>query len=255
MQLSAEGIDALVSADSVAVLTGAGVSAESGVPTFRDPDGLWQQFKPEELASMNAFLANPELVQRWYAERRNLLDEVSPNAGHLALADLERLVTEKGGSFHLTTQNVDGLHQAAGSNNVGEVHGSLRRSYCVDCKRKATTKEMKSFRSGTPARCSACDGLIRPDVVWFGEMLPAEVLQAGENVARNADVYLSVGTSAEVYPAAGLPLLARDAGAFVMEINPRKTALTPYASASIRGTSATVLPELVKTLSRRLEMS
>lgn len=251
MQFSSTLIKTFVSAQSVAVLTGAGVSAESGVPTFRDPDGLWQQFKPEELASMDAFLSNPERVQRWYAERRKLLDDVEPNDGHVALAELERLVTQQGGAFHLTTQNVDGLHIAAGSKNVGEIHGSLRRSYCVNCNRDATTEEMHAFQEGNPAHCPECGGLIRPDVVWFGEMLPEDVLRAGEDAARNADVYFSIGTSAEVYPAAGLPQLARDAGAFVIEINPRETALTPYASESIRETSATTLPELVKAMCRR----
>jgi NAD-dependent deacetylase len=208
----------------VGVLTGAGISAESGVPTFRDPDGLWQRFKPEELANVQAFLTNPTLVQGWYAHRRAVVEDVEPNAGHYALAELERYVTEKGGDFLLATQNVDGLHARAGSERIAEVHGSLTRTYCIDCETPATDENLAALAAGSeeapPVGCDACGGLLRPDVVWFGEMLPMDVFAAAERSAASADVYLSVGTSAVVYPAAGLPLLALQNGAYVAEINP-----------------------------------
>ena len=173
----------LAEASSVAVLTGAGISAESGVPTFRDPDGLWQQFRPEELANMGAFLANPTLVQGWYAHRRQVVEDVQPNPGHTALAELERLVGARGGSFHLATQNVDGLHQRAGSERVVELHGSLLRSYCAECERTASGEEIGAIARGEAARCPACGGLVRPDVVWFGEMLPEDALREAEHAA------------------------------------------------------------------------
>ena len=139
-------------ARSVGVLTGAGISAESGVPTFRDPGGLWQQFKPEELANVRAFLANPVLVQGWYAHRRAIVDEVEPNAGHYALAELEQLITARGGDFLLATQNVDGLHTRAGSERVAELHGSLTRTHCIDCQTPATEGDLAQLAAGVRGR-------------------------------------------------------------------------------------------------------
>ncbi len=229
-------------AQRVAVLTGAGISAESGVPTFRDPGGLWQQFKPEELANIEAFLANPTLVQGWYAHRRTVVEDVWPNAGHEALAALERWVTGRGGEFLLATQNVDGLHERAGSQRLVELHGSLRRSYCLDCQAEADA-------TGTdigPLTCEACGGLVRPDVVWFGEMLPEEAIARATQAAALADVYLSVGTSAVVYPAAGLPQIARQSGAYVAEINPEPSDIAWRLDEQVRGRAGDVLPELVE---------
>ena len=185
----------------VAVLTGAGISAESGVPTFRDPGGLWQRFRPEELANVEAFLANPTLVQGWYAHRRAVVEDVSPNAGHAALAALERWVVGRGGEFLLATQNVDGLHQRAGSERVVELHGSIVRSHCIDCGAPSDA----SAAAGGALTCERCGGLVRPDVVWFGETLPQDAIGEATQAAALADVYLSVGTSAVVYPAAGAP--------------------------------------------------
>ena len=225
----------------VAVLTGAGISAESGVPTFRDPDGLWQRFKPEELANVEAFLANPTLVQGWYAHRRQVVEEVRPNAGHEALAALERWVVGRGGEFLLATQNVDGLHEQAGSRRLVELHGSLRRSYCLDCHAEA---DATGLAEG-PLTCEACGGLVRPDVVWFGEMLPEEALAEATQAAALADVYLTVGTSAVVYPAAGLPQIARQSGAYVAEVNPEPSEIAWRLDEQVRGAAGAVLPDLV----------
>ena len=228
----------------VAVLTGAGVSAESGVPTFRDPEGIWERFRPEELANVEAFLANPELVQGWYAHRRAVVEDVAPNAGHRALAELEAWQTARGGDFLLATQNVDGLHVRAGSEAVVELHGSLLRSYCLACGAPAD----EAATADGPLTCRACGGLVRPDVVWFGEVLPEAALARAQEAAALADVYLSVGTSAVVYPAAGLPLLARQAGAYVAEVNPTPSDIAGRMSEQVRGTAGAVLPELVASL-------
>lgn len=229
----------------VAVLTGAGISAESGVPTFRDPDGLWQTFRPEELANVEAFLANPTLVQGWYAHRREVVETVVPNAGHRALAALERWVVGRGGEFLLATQNVDGLHERAGSERLVELHGSLRRSHCLDCAKPAPPPTGPAEDGGGVARCAACGGLVRPDVVWFGEMLPEEAIERATQAAALADVYLSVGTSAVVYPAAGLPQIARQGGAYVAEVNPTPSDIAWRLDEQVRGTAGAVLPELV----------
>jgi NAD-dependent deacetylase len=238
-------VERLVRARRVGVLTGAGISAESGVPTFRDPGGLWQRFRPEELANVEAFLKNPALVQGWYAHRRAVVEEAMPNPGHEALADLERLVTARGGAFLLATQNVDGLHRRAGSERVVELHGTLTRSYCIGCEREATEAELAAVEAGELARCPACGGLLRPDVVWFGEMLPEGAMEQAAEAAVRSDVFLSVGTSAVVYPAAGLPLLAKEGGAYVAEVNPERSDVAWQLDEHVRGKAGEVLPALV----------
>ena len=235
----------LASARRVAVLTGAGISAESGVPTFRDPGGLWQQFRPEELANVEAFLSNPELVQGWYRHRREVVERVQPNAGHRALAALERLVTERGGEFWLATQNVDGLHQRAGSARVVELHGSIVTSRCLDCDAPAPSPSAADV-----ARCEACGGLVRPDVVWFGEMLSEDAIGAATQAATLADVYLSIGTSAVVYPAAGLPQVALQSGAYVAEVNPTPSDIAWRLDEQIAGAAGEVLPAVVAAVER-----
>jgi NAD-dependent deacetylase len=238
-------VERLQSAERVAALTGAGISAESGVPTFRDPDGIWEQFSPQELANVNAFLENPDLVQRWYAHRRALYAEVEPNPGHEALAALDDLVPQ----FTLITQNVDGLHQRAGSTGVVELHGNITRSYCIDCEREATEADLDAAADeGKAARCPDCGGLIRPDVVWFGEMLPGDAIEAAQEAAVEADVFLSVGTSAVVFPAAGLPLAAKEHGAYVAEVNVEASAITSEVDELARGPAGEVLPKLVDAL-------
>ena len=237
---SQELVDRLAQAQHVAVLTGAGISAESGIPTFRDPGGLWQQFKPEELANIRAFLKNPTLVQGWYAHRRSVAEEKAPNAGHYALVALEALVPD----FLLITQNVDNLHQRAGSENIAELHGNITRSYCIDCEREATVADLQNASEGQ-AICPNCNGYFRPDVVWFGEMLPERAITRADAAARRADVFLSIGTSAVVHPAAGLPILAREFGAYVAEINVEPSAIAEYMNEVILGKAGEVLPELV----------
>lgn len=237
-------IDRLAQAQHVAVLTGAGISAESGIPTFRDPGGLWKQFKPEELANVRAFLRNPHLVQAWYTHRHAVAQEKSPNPGHEALAHLETLMAD----FLLITQNVDNLHQRAGSKNITELHGNITHSYCIDCGKTATEQEMTPIASGTAAQCSACNGYIRPDVVWFGEMLPEGAMAQANAAAQRAEVFLSIGTSAVVYPAAGIPLLAKDYGAYVAEINVEASAIAGYVDEVVLGKAGEVLPQLVEAV-------
>ena len=237
-------VDRLAQARHVAVLTGAGISAESGIPTFRDPGGLWQQFKPEELANVRAFLNNPHLVQAWYTHRHTVALEKTPNPGHRALAHLEELFDD----YLLITQNVDNLHQRAGSNKITELHGNITRSYCIDCGKTATEQEMEPIASGTAAQCSVCNGYIRPDVVWFGEMLPEGAMLKANAAAQRAEVFLSIGTSAVVYPAAGIPLLARDYGAYVAEINVEASAIAGYVDEVVLGKAGEVLPQLVEAV-------
>ncbi|MFO1414646.1 MAG: NAD-dependent deacylase [Burkholderiales bacterium] len=229
---------ALRDARFVAVLTGAGVSAESGVPTFRDAlTGLWARFDPRELATPSAFARNPQLVWEWYAMRRTMVGSVAPNAGHHALADLERRVP----GFLLATQNVDGLHQRAGSRQVVELHGNITRVKCSACAAPAAGWD----EGAAPPRCAHCGAFLRPDVVWFEEALPADALAAAEDAAARCDVLLVAGTSAEVYPAAALPDHARRHGARVVEINPSDTPLSALAHDTLRGPSGVVLPALV----------
>ncbi len=234
-----ELITGLRAARRVAVLTGAGISAESGVPTFREAQtGLWARYNPEELATPEAFRRNPRLVWEWYAWRKERVRQAEPNPGHLALADMERRIAE----FTLITQNVDGLHRRAGSQQVLELHGNLFRVKCFDEDRIV---ENWPDSEEIPPRCPRCGALLRPDVVWFGEILPASVLRAAEQAAANAEVFFSIGTSALVYPAADLPFTALAAGVMVVEINPQPTPLSPHVTYSLHGPAGAVLPKLV----------
>jgi NAD-dependent deacetylase len=235
-------LKSLLSKDTrVAVLTGAGISAESGVPTFRGEEGLWRKFRPEELATFDAFMANPELVWEWYQYRRKIIQEIKPNPGHHALVDFQKHFV----TFDLITQNVDGLHHQAGSENVVELHGNIRRNKCIRCGRKYATLE--GALPGNPPGCS-CGGRIRPDVVWFGEMLPQEALDFAFRVSSQCRLFFSVGTSAVVHPAASLPLMAKKNGAYLVEVNTTPTEITPWVDESICGKSGEILPELVKFL-------
>lgn len=231
--------EALRHARRVAVLTGAGISAESGVPTFRDAQtGLWAAFKPETLATPEAFGRDPQLVWEWYTWRRHLVTLARPNPGHLALVEIEERVP----AFTLITQNIDGLHQRAGSRNVVELHGNLTRARCLD-----EGTELESWPEGeTPPRCPRCGGLLRPDVVWFGEMLPEEALAKAWQAAEECDLFFSAGTSAVVEPAASLPYAALRNGARVVEINPTTTPLSAYATWRLEGPAGEVLPALVR---------
>lgn len=223
-------------------LTGAGVSQESGLRTFRDAQaGLWAQYKPEELASPEAFARDPKLIWDWYAWRREAVKAVRPNAGHYALVEIEKRVPQ----FILITQNVDGLHRMAGNRNVLELHGNIRRVRCAECYMFAETWDDDT---GLVPRCESCGGLLRPDVVWFGESLPRDQLEAAVEAARTCEVFFSIGTSGLVQPAASLAHAARNRGAVVVEINTESTPLTPKANYFFKGKSGEILPELVETV-------
>jgi NAD-dependent deacetylase len=218
------------------VLTGAGTSAESGVPTFRGHGGLWRNFRPEELATPEAFRRDPALVWEWYDWRRGLVGSCTPNAAHATLAEMEATLP----GFSLITQNVDGLHQAAGSHNVLELHGNIWRMRCTGCGKAIEDRHVSLPE--IPPRCSACGALLRPDVVWFGESLPPEVLEAAWTAAAHCRLMLVVGTSAIVQPAASLPLVALRNRARVVEVNPAETPLSPHAHEVLRGPAAEMLP-------------
>lgn len=233
-------VEVLREARSVTVLTGSGVSAESGVPTFREAQtGLWARFDPEELATPEAFARDPSVVWEWYEWRRELVNKAAPNPGHEALAELERHMPQ----FVLITQNVDGLHRRAGSQNVVELHGNIRRS---KCSREGDIIEPREDDMDTPPSCPRCGAMLRPDVVWFGEMLPAWALQEAYTAARNCDLFFSIGTSGVVQPAASLAFEALRSGAVVAEVNPGETPLTRHADYALRGLSGEVLPAFVK---------
>ena len=231
----------LKDARCVTVLTGAGVSAESGIPTFRGSQGLWKQFRAEELATPEAFARDPKLVWEWYDWRRRLIAEAKPNAGHHALAAIEARVSK----FTLITQNVDDLHERAGSRNVLHVHGSIWTVRCTECGFEQVDKRVPLPEIPPLHRCDTPPGLLRPGVVWFGESLPQNVWAAAENAARETDVFLVIGTSAIVYPAAGLARVAKGSGARVIEINAAETPLTTLADESLQGASGEVLPTLI----------
>jgi NAD-dependent deacetylase len=235
-------VDRLKQARRFVVLTGAGVSAESGVPTFRDAQtGHWARFRPEDLATPDAFRRDPRLVWEWYAMRRAKLADVQPNPAHLALAEMERRVAE----FLLVTQNVDGLHQRAGSRGICELHGNITRTKCFDENRLV---EKWSETGEVPPRCPRCGGYLRPDVVWFTESLPVVAFERSLAASQACDVFLSVGTSTVVYPAASLPYEALQRKALVVEINPQPTPLTEHATFALPGAAGAVLPALVNAV-------
>ena len=225
-------------ARSVAVLTGAGVSAESGVPTFRDANGLWNQYRVQDLATPSAFARDPKLVWDWYNWRRSVLAEVKPNPGHYALAELEKRIP----AFTLITQNVDGLHELAGSQNVLRLHGSVWSVRCLACGKETLDKRIPMPE--IPPHCE-CGGLLRPAVVWFGEPLPPKIWETAEAAARASDLFLVIGTSAVVYPAAGLAQLAKSSGARVVEINVAETPHTNEIDQFLQGPSGELLPQLI----------
>ena len=225
-------------AERVAVLTGAGISAESGVPVFRGDAGLWRQFRPEQLATPDAFNRQPELVWDWYLWRRACIAAVQPNAGHLAIA---RWQQQRAG-VALVTQNVDGLHARAGSAAALELHGNLWRLRCTaGCGFTALDEATDAPR--TVLRC-ACGSWLRPDVVWFGETLDAAAIETAIGIVADADLLMVIGTSAVVYPVAALPQIAREGGARVVEVNVEETPLTGQADAVLRGLAGDVLPAL-----------
>jgi NAD-dependent deacetylase len=228
-------ISALRGSTRTVVLTGSGISAESGVPTFREAQtGLWARFDPQELVTPEAFERNPGLVWDWYAWRRKLVAEARPNPGHLAISGMQELFPD----LTLVTQNVDGLHQRAGSREVIELHGNIRRTKC----------SLEGIEVGeyddteSPPVCPSCGTALRPGVVWFGEMLPPVALESASEASRGSDVFLSIGTSSLVYPAAALPFAALENGATLVEVNPGETPLTSRVDYVLRGPAGDVLP-------------
>lgn len=246
-RLSESLLEAVRSTSQIVALTGAGISAESGIPTFREAQqGLWAQYDPQELATPEAFQDHPRRVLGWYRWRRDLIRRAQPNPGHQALAVLERKIQARGGQFTLITQNVDSLHQRAGNQQVIELHGNIFRSRCADCHQVHPAEFPRQDQSGDLPRCPSCNGTIRPDVVWFGEGLPQSALQ--EAIARTSSctLFLSIGTSTVVQPAASLPFMAHDRGALTVEINPHNTPFSPTADLILQEQAGQLLPRLLE---------
>jgi len=234
-------------ARKIVVLTGAGISAESGVPTFRGEDGLWRRYRAEELATPHAFEADPKLVWEWYDWRRGIINKAQPNAGHLAIAEMEQLFPH----FSLITQNVDGLHRRAGNSKVIEIHGNLWQVRCVSgCLKEGRVRE--DFRCPLPVIPPLCDcgALLRPHVVWFGESLDQGDLTQAYSLIEACDILLVVGTSAVVQPVASFPLMAKQAGAMVIEVNMDPTPLSSSADAAFHGKAGEILPALLQEINR-----
>ena len=233
-------IQILHSAKFVTALTGAGVSKESGIPTFREAQtGLWSRYDPMELATPLAFKKDPKLVWKWYQWRRELISNAEPNPGHYALTELELRVPK----FTLITQNIDGFHKQAGSKNIIELHGNINRNKCFD---EGIVVDSWKDNDSIPPHCPNCGGLIRPDVVWFGENLPSKVINDAIHAAQTSEVFFSIGTSALVHPAASLPIYAMNGGAIVVEINPDETPISQKVHYAIREPSGKVLPHLIQ---------
>jgi NAD-dependent deacetylase len=235
-------VEAVRDARSVVVLTGAGISAESGVPTFRGEGGLWRQYRAEELATPQAFRRDPGLVWEWYDWRRQLIRDCGPNAAHRTLTEMEAQFDD----FVLVTQNVDGLHRLAGSRNVVELHGDIWRMRCTrGC--RTGWEDRTSPLPQVPARCPSCGALARPDVVWFAESLPPDAIDAAWAAAQRCQLMLVIGTSAVVQPAASLPVLALQNAAYVVEINPEPTPVSDLVDEAIREPAAEALPRWWRT--------
>ncbi len=223
------------------VLTGAGVSSDSGIPTFREPGGVWSRFRPEDLASPEAFYRDPKLVWDWYRARAENVKEAQPNPGHIAIAEMERIFRD----FHLVTQNVDGLHQRAGSRRVIELHGNLQRARCTKCWLVFPLDQAKIGQDEMP-HCPSCEALARPDIVWFGEPLPSDALEQAFDLSAMSQVFFSVGTSGLVQPAASLPYIAKRSGALLVEVNPNETPLSCDCDFVFRMSASAAIPAIVE---------
>jgi len=237
----------MAAAHHACVLTGAGVSAESGIPTFRGAGGFWKdEQEVQKLATLQGFLEDPKRVWEWYDMRRTQAKSVEPNPGHYAVAEWERQMLARGGDFAVITQNIDGLHAAAGSQNIIELHGSIWLARCL----KGCTKELTRLPDPPlpeyPPKCEKCGGMLRPHIVWFGEQLDPFVISEAARRAEASDLMLVVGTSAQVYPAAGLPYTARMRGATIVEVNLEPTKLTSVAQFAFHGKSGEILPQLLE---------
>ena len=235
-------LNKLSQAKKIVFFTGAGISAESGIPTFRGKDGIWNKLKPEELANFNAFMRNPQMVWEWYNHRKKIIHESKPNAGHLAIAGMQDLFDD----VTIVTQNIDNLHRRAGSKNIFELHGNIERNFCINC--RTFYNEELDFSTGVP-KCK-CGGLIRPDVVWFGEYLPEDQFEGGEQAAINSDLFFVVGTSAVVYPAAGLVHAAKRSDSFIVEVNIEETEISSICDESFFGEAGKILPDVVEEIKK-----
>ena len=243
-------LERLQNSDHVVVFTGAGMSAESGIATFRDAQtGLWAKFRPEDLATPQAFSAHPARVWSWYEERREKVRDAEPHAGHFALVELESMVPR----LSIVTQNVDSLHQRSGSGNVIELHGNIMRSICHLTSRPIDDEWLAKSNDCPPRSPWAQDGLARPDVVWFGESLPAGAMDAAMNAAVMCDFCFSIGTTSLVQPAASLPLLALENGASLVEINPQETPLSLHADYCLRGSASEAMTSIMHQLKNRVQ--
>jgi NAD-dependent deacetylase len=240
-----KAVEILKSTKSLFVLTGAGVSAESGVPTFRGAQGLWKNYSATELATPQAFKKNPGLVWEWYQWRQNLISNVKPNPAHYALVEFEKIIPH----FLLLTQNVDDLHQRAGSKNVLELHGNIFRTRCLECNKITVYKAPEKTSNKILPRCS-CQGFLRPDVVWFGESIPHTIWQQSLDFLKDADTALICGTSGVVWPAAAIPEIARQSNIRTIEINLEPTPVSSIVDLSIKGKAGEVLPKIVTALTR-----
>jgi len=237
-------VERLAQAKSLLVITGAGISAESGIPTFRGADGLWKNYRAEELATLDAFERDPETVWQWYDWRRSIIGKAEPNPGHLAIKELEDMFE----SFLLITQNVDGLHSRSGIKNIVEIHGNLWR---VRCTREGKVSMLMDIPlKSIPPKCD-CGAVLRPDVVWFGESIPSYALDLSFNILKQCDTLIVVGTSGVVYPVASFPQTVKDNGGYVVEVNVEPTPISAIADASLYGNSGDVLPMVVKWLRER----
>jgi len=240
MNFNQSFLNKLYDSKKIVFFTGAGISSESGIPTFRGKDGIWNKLKPEELANFNAFMRNPKMVWEWYTHRKKIIHDSKPNAGHFAIAEMQNLFDE----VTVVTQNIDNLHRRADSKNIFELHGNIERNYCIKC--RTFYNEELDFSDGVP-KCK-CGGLIRPDVVWFGEYLPEDQFEGGEQAAVNSDMFFVVGTSAVVYPAAGLVHAVKRSGSFIVEVNIEQTEISSICDESFFGEAGKILPEIVVKL-------
>lgn len=232
----------LETSDRILFFTGAGISAESGIDTFRGKGGLWNKMKPEELASFDGFMRNPNLVWEWYQYRRKIVRDTTPNPGHFSIAEFEKFYP----TVDVVTQNVDNLHRRAGSTNILELHGNIERNFCMSCGKFYGVEEF--LDSEDAPKCPECGGMIRPDVVWFGENLPDGVFESAIQKAQFSDICFVVGTSAVVYPAAYIPTRAKEAGSFVVEINLEGTDISGKVDLSFQGKSGQILPEILDSV-------
>ena len=240
---------ALARSRRLVVFTGSGVSKESGIATFREPEtGLWAQYDPMELATCEAYLRRPALVWSWYEHRFGAAAAAAPNPGHFAIAELERILSR----VSVVTQNIDGLHQRAGCGDVIELHGSMFRFKCLSGRHTGFVRHDFAAQNEKPPRCPQCGEWLRPDVVWFGEALPSDAIDRAQALSAACDVMLVVGTSGVVYPAAALPLLAAEAGATVIDVNPARDAFAAAADIFLQGPGGEVLPELVGAVREHL---